>query len=40
VVFRHDTKDALPLPRMEKFDQRDYGDMTLEFYHPSNEQSE
>jgi len=37
VVFRHDVKDELPLPRLEKFDQREYGDMTLEFFHPTSE---
>jgi 16S rRNA (guanine966-N2)-methyltransferase len=30
VVFRHDGSDSLPLPRLEAFDVRQYGDMTIE----------
>src|SRR5438093_4708290 len=40
VVFRHDVKDELPLPKLERFDQREYGEMTLEFLRPSTEISE
>src|SRR5688500_7487073 len=30
VVFRHDVKDKLDLPHLERYDQRDYGDMAIE----------
>ncbi len=31
VVFRHDARDDLELPDLVRYDQRDYGGMTLEF---------
>ncbi|MCC6423173.1 MAG: 16S rRNA (guanine(966)-N(2))-methyltransferase RsmD [Phycisphaerales bacterium] len=31
VVFRHDAKDQLELPNLQRVDQREYGGMTLEF---------
>jgi len=34
VVFRHDAADALELPALHRYDQRDYGGMTLEFLRP------
>src|SRR5262249_34643837 len=34
VVFRHAAKDQLSLPKLQQFDQREYGDMMLEFLHP------
>jgi 16S rRNA (guanine966-N2)-methyltransferase len=37
VVFRHDVKDELPLPNLERFDRREYGDMALEFFHSPGE---
>lgn len=30
VVFRHDGKDILPLPNLQQFDVREYGEMTIE----------
>lgn len=30
VVFRHDAKDQLVLPNLERFDVREYGEMTIE----------
>ena len=30
VVFRHDVKDALELPNLDCYDQREYGDMAIE----------
>ena len=30
VVFRHDVKNALELPNLERYDQREYGDMAIE----------
>ena len=30
VVFRHDVKDKLDLPNLERYDQREYGDMAIE----------
>ena len=30
VIFRHDVKDRLDLPNLERHDQRDYGDMAIE----------
>lgn len=30
VVFRHDVKDKLDLPHLERYDQRAYGDMAIE----------
>jgi 16S rRNA (guanine966-N2)-methyltransferase len=30
VVFRHDSKDKLPLPNLEQVDAREYGEMTIE----------
>jgi 16S rRNA (guanine966-N2)-methyltransferase len=40
VVFRHDAKDRLDLPRLERFDVREYGDMTLEFLRAMREPNE
>jgi 16S rRNA (guanine966-N2)-methyltransferase len=34
VVFRHDGKDQLELPKLTRFDLREYGDMTIEFLRP------
>jgi 16S rRNA (guanine966-N2)-methyltransferase len=34
VVFRHDAADHLDLPGLERFDQREYGGMVLEFLRP------
>lgn len=31
IVFRHAGTDSLDLPRMQRYDVREYGDMTLEF---------
>lgn len=31
IVFRHDARDALAFPALERYDQRTYGGMTLEF---------
>lgn len=31
VVFRHDSRDALELPALNRYDLREYGGMTLEF---------
>ena len=33
LIFRHDAMDKLELPAFEKFDERNYGGMTLEFLH-------
>jgi 16S rRNA (guanine966-N2)-methyltransferase len=30
VVFRHDVKDRLELPNLDRYDERDYGDMAIE----------
>jgi 16S rRNA (guanine966-N2)-methyltransferase len=30
VVFRHDLKDKLDLPHLERYDERDYGEMAIE----------
>ena len=30
VVFRHDVKNALDLPNLPRYDQREYGDMAIE----------
>jgi 16S rRNA (guanine966-N2)-methyltransferase len=30
VVFRHDVKNKLDLPNLERYDQREYGDMAIE----------
>jgi 16S rRNA (guanine966-N2)-methyltransferase len=30
VIFRHDVHNALELPNLEKYDQREYGDMAIE----------
>ncbi len=32
VVFRHDAADRLELPALERYDQRDYGGMTIELF--------
>ncbi|HEX3357796.1 MAG TPA: 16S rRNA (guanine(966)-N(2))-methyltransferase RsmD [Tepidisphaeraceae bacterium] len=34
VVFRHDGRDKLPLPNLERFDVREFGDMTIELLKP------
>jgi 16S rRNA (guanine966-N2)-methyltransferase len=34
VVFRHDAGDRLDLPDLERFDEREYGGMVLEFLRP------
>ena len=31
IIFRHDAADRLELPAVEKYDERNYGGMTLEF---------
>lgn len=31
IVFRHDSSDVLPLPKLKRFDERTYGQMSLEF---------
>jgi 16S rRNA (guanine966-N2)-methyltransferase len=36
VVFRHDAKDRLELPNLTRFDEREYGGMTLEFLRPGH----
>jgi 16S rRNA (guanine966-N2)-methyltransferase len=35
VVFRHDARDKLPLPNLEAFDVREYGDMMIELLKPT-----
>jgi len=35
VVFRHDGADKLPLPNLDPFDVREYGDMTIELLRPT-----
>ena len=35
VVFRHDAADRLDLPDLERFDEREYGGMVLEFLRPA-----
>ena len=34
VIFRHDAADRLELPLLERYDQRDYGGMTIELLRP------
>jgi 16S rRNA (guanine966-N2)-methyltransferase len=34
VVFRHDGRDSLDLPGLERYDSRDYGDMRIELLRP------
>jgi 16S rRNA (guanine966-N2)-methyltransferase len=34
VVFRHDAEDRLDLPALERYDERTYGGMSLEFLRP------
>jgi 16S rRNA (guanine966-N2)-methyltransferase len=34
VIFRHDARDRLELPNLNRFDEREYGGMTLEFHKP------
>jgi 16S rRNA (guanine966-N2)-methyltransferase len=34
LVFRHDARDQLTLPGLERYDQREYGGMTIEFLRP------
>jgi hypothetical protein len=36
IVFRHDVRDSLDLPRLHRYDLREYGDMALEFLKPAN----
>lgn len=40
IVFRHDAADALDLPAMHRYDQREYGGMMLEFLRPKPQGSE
>lgn len=35
VVFRHDAKDSLELPRLTRYDLREYGQMTIELLRPT-----
>ena len=35
VVFRHDAKDQLELPRLARYDQRQYGQMMIELLRPT-----
>jgi len=35
VVFRHDAKDNLELPNLERFDLREYADMAIELLRPN-----
>jgi 16S rRNA (guanine966-N2)-methyltransferase len=35
VVFRHDVKNALELPNLTRYDQREYGDMAIELLRPA-----
>jgi 16S rRNA (guanine966-N2)-methyltransferase len=35
LIFRHDSKDALELPRLTRYDQRRYGEMAIELLRPS-----
>jgi 16S rRNA (guanine(966)-N(2))-methyltransferase RsmD len=35
LVFRHDLKDALELPRLTRYDQREYGQMAIELLRPT-----
>jgi 16S rRNA (guanine966-N2)-methyltransferase len=37
VVFRHDSRDELELPKLTMFDSRDYGDMQIELLRPATE---
>jgi 16S rRNA (guanine966-N2)-methyltransferase len=37
VVFRHDAVDALALPGLQRYDERTYGGMTLEFLRPADQ---
>lgn len=34
IVFRHDEKDQLELPKLSRYDVRDYGDMQIELLRP------
>jgi 16S rRNA (guanine966-N2)-methyltransferase len=34
VVFRHDAADVLELPKLQQYDLREYGDMTIELLKP------
>lgn len=36
IIFRHDAKDSLDLPRLQRHDLREYGEMALEFLKPTN----
>jgi len=40
VVFRHDTKDALPFDGLEQYDVRTYGSMTIELLRLANKTSD
>jgi 16S rRNA (guanine966-N2)-methyltransferase len=40
VVFRHDATDELQLPKLDRFDVREYGGMTLEFLRPASAATE
>ena len=37
VIFRHDVKNQFPLPNLQKYDQREYGEMAIELLRFSNE---
>ena len=39
LVFRHDARDRLDLPGLERKDERTYGGMSLEFLHPYRRQA-
>jgi 16S rRNA (guanine966-N2)-methyltransferase len=36
IIFRHDARDRLELPDLARYDEREYGGMTLEFLRRSN----
>lgn len=36
VIFRHDSHDELHLPKLDRYDVREYGGMTLEFLKPTS----
>ena len=35
LIFRHDARDALELPRLDRYDSRSYGGMTIELLRPA-----
>ncbi|HEY7089367.1 MAG TPA: 16S rRNA (guanine(966)-N(2))-methyltransferase RsmD [Tepidisphaeraceae bacterium] len=37
IVFRHDARDRLELPSLVRYDEREYGGMTLEFLRKAND---